>query len=216
MKKMFRSVLIVLLAMVMMAGMLTPAFAEEKAKPALKTFVLYDNEGYSRGLGISNMPDNADLVSIKSSKPSVLTAEGTSLYDLCLTAVKAGTSKVTVKYKVGNKTASISAKFTVKKFPNAIKSLKINGESIDLSFNRYDYFAMGYGNQDKNKKMKIDVKTNKGWEVAETYAMLNSSSKRINFKNGKNFNIPKKTMDGEVIILLRNKKGEEFQYSIWI
>ena len=159
-----------------------------------------------------NLPDNAKLVSIKSSRPKVLAAEkwGSGKWDCAVTPLKKGKSVVTVTYKIKGKKVKASGVFTVKPYPNAIKRLAYNGKNISLTKNKYEADKIS-----KNtRKVSIKVTPAKGWTVQDPIEILSEGGTYKDLKNGKSVKISPKKPRVAALITLVNRKGEEFQYFI--
>lgn len=162
--------------------------------------------------------DNAKLVSVKSSKSSVLKAvkDGNDLYGYYLMPKKAGKSKITVKYKLKGKTYTMSRTYSVKKYPNPIKALKLNGKTIKTSKNKFSLNTDGY----KKTSAKIKITPNSGWKITLAYITLVKGDinklKEIKpsvFKKGGSIKIPS-GYNGYIFINLENSKGETFNYGV--
>lgn len=90
---------------------------------------------------------------------------------------KAGKAKLTINFKDGSKTKKIRKTVKVKKYPNQIKSLKINGNKVNLKGDkRYNYYNTS---KYKKKSAKIQLKLKKGWRIS------NISGNYYNYKTGK-------------------------------
>ena len=177
-------------------------------KPKIVTRTLWVGSSIVSSIEIENFPDNAKIISIKSSRPKVVGVDfcGPKPYDNVLHGLKPGKSKITIKYKVGKKTKTISAVFTVKAYPKAISSLKINGKKTSLkSFNGSVYV------EQKTLAASVDLKPAKGLKIQDVYAykMKAYSDKQVQFKfkNGKKFTV-KKGYVADLSYTLINKKGE--------
>lgn len=206
------SLLLVALTLVSLAGTALAA----SAKPAIAPRTLWAGCEYFSCVDFVNMPENAEIISIKSSKPSVIKAyrEDSGIYDNYLVPLKAGTSKITVKYKLNGKTTSISGTYTVKKYPNPLTSVTVNGAKINIKANKYYY---DFNKYTKTKTM-VTLKLAKGWKVGWTWGYTEDPQNEDTFKefkpkSGKAFTI-KKGYDGAVFFTLVNSKGEELQYGI--
>ena len=127
----------------------------------------------------SGLRGASKLVSITSSKKAVLgVKKGDSLGNCTLLPKKPGSAKVTVVVKVNGKKMTLSANYTVKKYPNALKELKVDGKKVDLKKNKF-----GAQVNVSKKKVKLDYKIAKGWKVKCSYFDFNSN-KRVNVKSG--------------------------------
>ena len=191
-----------------------PALAAQKVSIAPKT--LWAGCEYTFGIDFNNMPENAKLVSVKSSNSKVLKATkyGSAIYDTDLTPLKVGKAKVTVTYKIGSKKDTVSATYTVKKYPNPLKRVTVDGKALDIKNNKYYYDF----NKFKGTKPLVKLTLAKGWKIAWTWGFTqkkgdDSTFKEFNPKNGKAFNLPK-GYEGCVFYTLKNTKGDEIQYGV--
>ena len=207
-----------LLAMAFVLTILAPAsFAEAKTpKTTIVTETLWAGCEYFPTLQYNNMPSNAKIVSVKSSNTKVIKVEKQSsdINDTLLYPLKPGKAKITVKYKVKGKTKTVSATFKVKKYPNPLLSVKVNGKKLDIKTYKFYYDFYKY----KATNTKIQVKLAKGWKIADAYRFTEKSKDGSDFndynvKNGKAFKV-KKGYNCYVFFNLVNSKGEYLQYGI--
>lgn len=159
-----------------------------------------------------NLPDDAKLVSAKSSKPNVLSIEkwGSDKWDVVVHPEKPGKSVVTVVYKFGGKRHAVKGTFTVKKYPNAIKSLTLNKKAINLKKNPFEADCTN----NKNSKITIKVTAAKGWKVVNPIEILSEGCSYKTVKNGRSVKISLKKERVAALITLINGAGEEFNYYI--
>lgn len=205
-RRMLRVLSLCLLLVLVVAAM--PALAE-KAKVLPGTLYL---GGMGSQVYVENVPSNAKLVSIKSSESKVLEADqmGYTISDMAVFPRAIGKSKVTVKYKVGKKTYTISGTFAVKKFPKIFSSIKVNGKPL-AGANTVDSFSFeGY----KKNRAKISFKVKSPWKLLHTELQIPEADQFTSIVNGKSFKIPK-GKDAQVAIYLRNSKTED-DIIIWI
>ena len=212
MKKTLKTVFALVLAIVSLCTMTVPALAAEK--PKINQIVLWENQNESYVLRIDNLPEGATFVSITSSKPAVVAVEGNSLQSLSAKGLKAGTSKITVKYKVKGKTKSVSANITVYKYSQPLSSLKVNGKSVNLKENKFKFTTSPILSAKKDTKIKISYKAASGWKVTKSYAWIDYT-KTVYFENGESFTVPKGS-SAYVLVMLEDKKGRNFHYTIWL
>ena len=159
-----------------------------------------------------NLPEDAKLVSIKSSKPKVLRAEkwGSDKWDCVVTPLKPGKSKVTVTYKIDGKKVAVSGTFTVKKYPNAIKKLTFNKKAINLK--KYPFEVDNF--KQAAKTITIKVTPASGWKLVSPIEILSEGCSYKTVKNGKSVKISLSKPRVAALITLKNKLGEEFEYFI--
>ena len=196
--------IIALLMLLTVAATIVPA-AASAAKPKLHMFMLWENNDHSITEKIENFPAGAKVYKISSSKPSVIKASFSKDGYITLKALKAGQSKIPVKYKQNGKSKTLKATYTVKKYPNAIKTLKINGKSVNLKSYKYKYDIATY----TKDTMKVVFKPSSGWKVIRSF--YSGSNGVVEIKSGKKFNV---TSGGYINLLLINKQEEKFFYHI--
>jgi len=113
------------------------------------------------------IPDKCSLVSIRSSNTKVIKAvkEGSQLYEHYLEPRRAGKSTITVKYKYKGRTYTISKVCVVKKYPNAVKSLKVNGKTVNLNQKKFpfDYDISKY----RKTSARIKLTPAAGWKIQQ-------------------------------------------------
>ena len=213
--KRFTRILSLLLVVFALAGLAGSALAAT-LKPAIEPRTLWAGCEYYSSVDFVDMPENAKILSVKSSRPGIIKAhrESSNIYDNYLEPLKAGKSKITVKYKYEGKTSTISATFTVKKYPNPLTSVTVDGKARNLKANPY-YLDI---NKYKGTKPLVKVKLAKGWKIAYTWGYTEKpgaedSFKEFNPRNGRSFKLPKGYEAG-VFFTMANAKGEEIQYGI--
>lgn len=117
-----------------------------------------------------------------------------------------GKTKVTVQYKLPSGTKKKSTKtVTVKKYPNHIKSLKVNGKKVTISKHKFRYDK----GKIKKTKIPIELKLKKGWKVVDAWGSVwnNNNSLEIKkakskLKNGTAISWPKKYTEFELMITM--------------
>ena len=122
-----------------------------------------------------------------------------------------GKATITVSFTTpGGKKLKAKKTIRVKKYPNEITSLKVNGKKVNLSENKFRY--------DKGKitasKVKIALKLKKGWKIENAYGNcwnMSGSDKEIkNAKSlvskGSEIKFPKKYSEFEILIEMTNGK----------
>ena len=198
----------VMLAFVMAFGMVLADTAAVSAGSSWDLTIsptVYVGEPWA-GLEVYNIKTDksATVISLTSSAPKVIKIRknkgegenGEVVYDFEAVPKKAGKAKLTGKFRMSNgKTGSFSKTVVVKKYPGQIKSLKVNGKSIDLKKNKYNYYLEGFtGN---NVTIKMNLK--KGWKITSAEGSLDNfdtgKSKQIKnakklLKSGKTISFP--------------------------
>jgi hypothetical protein len=200
-------VAVLLVVCALSAGMAVQA--KDKVKMVPETLWMGD-DCYGGGR-YESLPDDvesgAKVVKIKSSDKKVLKVvkDGKGLYDYYLVPKKAGKAKISVTYEFEDQKVTLSATYTVKKYPKPISSLKVNGKKMDTKKNLFRSSVKW-----SSGKSKIEVKPSSGWKVADM-CYFDDKDDYHQVKNGKKFSLPKNTT---VHIELVNKKGENLTYHV--
>ena len=144
---------------------------------------------YPDAFEVENFPDNAKVTSVKSSNTKLLKVVSftSDIEETVLKAVKAGKPKLTIKYKVGSKTYTKSATFTIKAYPKAYQYIKVNGKAIDLTKNKFYYDVNKY----TKTTAKIAYKLNSGWSLEYSYGYATNGANAFEPVNNKSFKVPK-------------------------
>ncbi len=193
---------------------IVPAAAATK-KVSIDNMTLYPDTG-SHPLKLKNRTWEEEIISVTSSNTKVIDVEGEdSLW--WLTPKKAGSSLITVKYRLDGKTYTMKKTLKVLKYPAAIKKLTINGRKIELKdINRVQYWVEG--DIDKKVSATINLVPAKGWKISKIKAYKTSLDgsirKSVKVTNNKKLTFGK-NFYGHVFYTLKNKKtGKTFQYNI--
>ena len=224
MKKIFKKVLSIVLAILFVVGFFSQGDAQAAAgvgkitfmsktaflsggKTDVNSFLLYGSE-----------PVDYELVSVKSSNSKMIKIStfkdqnGTHFF---MEPKKLGKCKLTVTYKYKGKKKTVKANFTVKKYVNPCKSIKVNGKSIDLKSNNIDYYLHNY----KKSSLKIKLTLKKGWSIEYASCTrkmgdyLDISSDTL--LKGKKINIGKGESPS-VCLNFINEKGDRIKYPFFI
>ncbi|MBQ6440345.1 MAG: hypothetical protein IJJ06_09525 [Mogibacterium sp.] len=199
-------------------------------------YELYTDNSYYAGvkdayLGVGYYDSAKDksydgkLTSVTSSNTSVVSVSKLSAYDekgkkikiFRLNYKKAGTAKLTVKYTRPNgKKATITKTLVIKKYPNMIKSLKVNGKTVKISKNKLRYTVKAF----KNTSAAIKMATKNGWRITE--ATIDYYGKTYKYKElkksvvtkGSKISIPKKYDHAIVYIYMYDKNDNRIVYEI--
>ncbi len=183
MRKQFSKIMAALLAVLVAFSMVIIDTETASAKSSWDVYLNnYAFVGQQETVYAGNGDDSATVTSVKSGNSKIIKVkkskfEGVTYYDLKYK--KTGKTKVTVKFKtpsgeVFTKTKTIK----VLKYPNHIKSIKINGKSVNVKKNKY-YFDKKV----KGTSVNIKMATKNGWKIS--YADINMSGKN-NEKEVKN------------------------------
>ena len=201
------------LLLAILAGSAIPGVAA--AKPSIVKSTLWAGVGKC-ALIVLNLPSDAKSFSVTSSKPSVVKAGCDDKNDagtLWIKPLKVGQSRITVKYVTGGKKKSVSATFTVKKYPKPFGWVKVNGKKIDLNKNKLGYDCLEY----KKDEITVDYKVSSGWTVkSRTVAKFQGDDiKDSAWKKNKPISLA--DCDAAIVsIELKNKAGDVFIYMIFV
>ena len=164
---------------------------------------------------LENLPKGATVTKVKSSRTDIIQVnDGEPWY---MHAVKAGKSKITVKYRLKSGTVkSVSATLTVRKYPNAIKAIRLNGKKLDIKpAENIEYQAHGY----KKTATTLAVSANTGWKVDKITLYLDRNRETVKTlditkKNGKSVKTAKSYDVLQYVILFRNTKTGVIYHSV--
>ena len=166
------------------------------------------------------------VTTAKSSKPKVL-----KVYKVIRTdysgnkttvwkwkALKAGKAKIVLKYKTkSGKTGKIKHKVQVKKYPNEIRKLTINGKAVNVRKNKFSVTRNGI----TSESIRIKLKLKKGWSIESASGRLYTSGStkdlkgvKKKLKKGKAISFDKKYNEMFLFIYMKNKKGDRIGYDI--
>ena len=204
-----------ILALAMLAALVVstlPAMAATKGKtPSIVSETLYAGTS-TYYMTVKNWSWEAKDVVVTSSNPGVLKVNNRSQFSL--TPKKAGKAKITVKFKLNGKVKKISKTFTVKKYPNAIKSLKINDHSVKLTG---EDRLRHYENPDyDDETCTVSLVPGDGWTLASVkssgYDAHTGEKRAAKIKNDTAFPV---SDFAAVSITYTLKKGKEtFKYTV--
>jgi hypothetical protein len=145
---------------------------------------------------------SAKITSIKSADTKVLSVKkettevkGKKYTDYKLKGVKAGKTKITVRYKTSKgKTGTIKRNITVKAYPNPIRHLVVNKKTVNVK-KKANYFE--YKTSVKTANIKVVPKN--GWKI------INAETSHFNTK--KNIGIVDNTPSKEIINKIMSGKS---------
>ena len=199
---------IALLLVLLLSALLPAALAEGKVELVPQVFWAGEQPW---SIGLENAPDNAKLISVKSSNPKVLKVSGEDVFSIGFDPLQPGKSKVTVKYSVGKKVSEVSAVFTVRKFPSVFKTLKFNGKSIQPTYAKNIYEIDNY----KKTSATFTYKLKSTWKLL-TAALDIEGQERVPLVSGKSFKIPKGKESYIVVDAQEKKTGAYIVFFIHI
>ena len=215
-KNIFKRAVSMVLTLVLMLGMVVAGTGQARAESVKGELSicspLHAGEDFEITVRNPDTQEEATITYAKSSDRKVAKITEDSGY-YTVYAKKPGKTRITVKYKWDNgETGKIAKNFRVKKYPNQIKSLKVNGKSIKTTGEeRYWYSELCY-----KTYAKIQLSLRKGWKIAKVEgAYYDSKDDRYrNIKNvkklvkaGKSIRFPKKYRYMDIKIEM--KKGTE-------
>lgn len=136
-----------------------------------------------------------------------------------VTPKKSGKVKVTVTFKTKSGKKKASKIVRIKKYPNQIKSLKVNGKKVSTK-EYQDYYENTY----KGTSVKVKAALKSGWKMTNgIYCYVldkNGNKKTINIKksrilNGKAIKFARKYKEFSLYFEMENKKnGDLIGYTI--
>lgn len=190
--------------------------------------VYVGEEGYV-GAYYTKSGKSVPLKSVTSSDKSILKvkkykywdAKGKKYTGYNVVGKSIGNVTVTIKYKVNGKVKTKKKTITVKAYPNAIQSLKVNGKTVKLTGDKKFYYSKKY----KKTSAKVKVTPAEGWKVRNVYGDLakytknSAKTKRIKGAkkvviSGKKVKFAKKYNNLSYYIELVNDNGETFSYNV--
>lgn len=189
--KNFKKILASLLVFVMVLSMgLVPA-AEDVAAASKKniyinpystrtvTYYTGDNlSKYSGVISIVGCSKASEIKSLKSDNENIKVSARNG-YIRVEYGDKAGKAKITCKVKG----VKLSTTFTVKKYSNPCKSLKIGKTNLTKKYNK----TWSYRQNKEFKNQKLDVQMNKNWKISTIYVSNSSGTQRF-YVNKNKFN----------------------------
>ena len=145
-------------------------------------------------------------------------------YKFYIKPSKAGKTTITVTYTTfEGSTGKASFKLEVKKYPKAIKSLKVNGKKVKVEKKKIDT-RFSYNLKYNKTSAKIKMALNNNWKIKKVWAIYEIGSgdyyetKKISkqtIAKGKKIKFQKKYDDFYVYIDMKNSKGNTFTYYVY-
>lgn len=160
---------------------------------------------------VYNMPANGKIknVTISDSKIATVAARPDGIE---IKVKKAGTATIKFNVKYGSKKKSFTAKLTVYKYSNPVKSYKLGGKEIKAGYNKGTSY---YLTLKKAQKVKFNVKAKSGWKITSFTYYCKGTTKRYN-TNSPTIKL-KKVAGSSVQINFRNEKtGLIENLVVWI
>lgn len=152
---------------------------------------------------VASMGD-CPVVSLKNGNSTVIKVKkGKTLGKCFWIPKKVGNSIITIVLRINGENKAFSSAVHVKKYPNALKYLKIEGKKVD--FKKYPFL---YKKKVKKKRVKLEYKLAKGWKLIGACYTGNEDWDVVDIKSGS------KMYATSAVIILRNKSKEEFLYTI--
>ena len=156
-----------------------------------------------------NVSYDTKVVSVKSSKSDVISVKKGKTLDKCkFTAKKAGKSTITIELNLNGEKKKVKATYTVKKYPNALKTLKVDGKSVNFKKKPFEYST-----KVSKDKVKVEFKAGSGWKFEGGAYFDVSAGKFVTIKSGSKVKVPK-GKSVTVFLDMVNKKKEYFEYVV--
>ena len=216
MKNRFATVLALLMALVLVVGAVPATAAAKKA--SIITEKLYSYSG-DYLIELKNWTYDEEIISVTSSNSKVLKVPDKQYRWVKVRA--AGKAKITIKYKLDDVTYTTSATFTVVKYASPIKRLRMDRRDVSLQGNgkvSHDYWP----DVDEAKvKVTINLIPASGWTISRIKAYQYNAYEdsdvhyALTVKNNRRFTV-KRDYEAVVTYVLKNKKGDYFNYTITV
>lgn len=183
----------------------------------------YEPEGYDVARFLTSGDESLEITKVTTSDSAVLKVETVdsekNFWSYRVYPRKAGSATLAVTYSQNGASKTISAKYTVKTFPNAIKSLKFNGESMAVPTSQNPSGSHGcFGFKGTSGKVQVELAA--GWSIGSFsgyfYDKNSNSLGNLEITNGKAFTIPAKASYGFVNLDIYSTNGDNFYYSLGI
>lgn len=198
-----------------------PAQPENKA-PVLEPQTFFAKDP-AAALSIKNLdPDDDHACFVKSSNKKVLRVKEdvNADYGYKITPLKKGKVRVTVKCRKDGKNYTLKATYTVKAYPNVIKSLQVNGKKLKVTSKKNAYSVTQKNFKEEYATVKLSQKTK--WNIDYVYVdMWNNKGEGDQIevpvdtiKTGGKINIPAKYTHADIQINMSRKTGPFFFYQI--
>lgn len=226
-RKSIMKVVPVLLSVFVLAGIIAAGTGNvyaAKAPAKLISETLWAGCDYTSGAFLDSdkagFYEKARIVSISSSDPAIIKAKkiGKEIWDTELIPKKPGKCKITVNYKFKGTPYTASAVYTVKKYPNHLKKVTVNGKNVKVTKDTR-YYKRYYNYKGASPKIKIQL--NNGWKIIDTYGYISKGETDTRIKIKKSA-VTKGTAIKfssaydylAVFIVAQNKSGDVIQYSV--
>lgn len=160
---------------------------------------------------VYNMPSNGKIQNVKISDSKIATVAARP-DGIEVKAKKAGAATVKFTVKYGTKKKNFTAKLTVYKYSNPVKSFKLGGKEIKASYNKGTSY---YLTLKKAQKVKFNVKAKAGWKITSFTYYCNGASKRYN-TNSPTIKLKKAAGSSVQINFTNEKTGLIENLVVWI
>lgn len=177
--------------------------------------------GEKADFGAREKPDSKhEVIKVSSSDPTVLKVNyNKGDEDAVAKAKKAGKATLTVVYRIDDQPpTTLTQKIKVKKYPNEIRKMTINGKAVKISNHKFHV-----SKKCTTTTPEVKIKLKKGWKIKSVDAQANDYKnpkiKKIKITKsmltkGKSFSFPKRYGQMFINIVMINQKGEAIKYSI--
>jgi hypothetical protein len=141
-------------------------------------------------------------------------------YGYKITPLKKGKVRVTVKCRKDGKSYTLKTTYTVKAYPNVIKSLQVNGKKVKVTSRKNAYVVTQKDFKEEYATVKLAQK--KGWNIDYAYADLwndKGEGDQIEvpvdtIQTGGKIDVPAKYNHADIKINMSQKDGSFFFYQI--
>lgn len=194
------------------------AISSQSDKLRIIPRVLWLGMGDAR-ISASGAVKRATILEVKSSKPSVMSVsgeDGGDIESVTLTPNKPGKSTLTVKYKLGSATKVVNAVYQVMRFPNPVKSIKVNGVGVIVPTSKNCKKETALCDF-ADTKVKFKVGLIPGWKVGSIsvyeYTRGSDFGKTYYVSPGASFKLPK-GKNARVTIEVVGKGQARYRYAV--
>ena len=182
-----------------------------------------DSEGYSAGYFLVNVTNELEVTKVTSSDSNVLKVKHNGseykAWNWMITTSNAGSARLSITFKQDGVEKTISETYTVKTFPNAIKSIKFNGTALSYPTSK-NYISQAYLYEFKGTSGKLEVSLASGWRIGSFSAsIMDKDYKTLSepeISNGKAFSVAKNANHVSIHFSIYNDSGENVYFSVYV
>lgn len=207
-ERMRRTFIAVFLFALLASAIAAPVHAQAAKLKIGKTYyqdvTSYSKKNFTSVASVFDISDSvARVISLKSSKPSVIKIKQDLYGQWWLSPQKAGKSKITftVQYNATGKKQTFTTTIMAQKWTNPLKTLKIGSTSFQKKFAKTSFIQYS---SSKTLSGKLVVKPSSGWQLVSIKKNNSSTLKTSTLKNNKTYQInPERE---SILITLKEKK----------